>query len=114
MAEAASDLVSFDIIHGIILDSGENILEDLNEEEQLEVENVVTLLESVKDNSLEDFETDENNAAANRHKNVSESELDRLAGKNTAQATAYQTKWAVVVMKDEYYCLFTVIFHETW
>ena len=65
MAEAALDLVSFDKLHGIILDSGENILEDLNEEEQLEVENVVTLLESVKDNSLEDFETDENNTATN-------------------------------------------------
>ena len=76
-------------------------LKNLTEEEQMEVNNIVTLLESVKDNSLDDFETEGNNTASNCHKNVSETELDRLAGKNTAQATAYQTKLAVAVIKNK-------------
>ena len=89
------------------------MFENLTEEEQMKVSNAVTLLESVKDNSLDDSETEGNNTAANHHKNVSETELDRLAGKNTAQAAAYQTKWVVVVIKDKYQCLFTVMFCET-
>ena len=98
MAEGVSEMVCFDIIDGSIPDSGDNLFENLTEEEQMEVNNTVTLLESVKDNSLDDFKTEGNNAAANCHKNVSETELDRLAGKNTSQATAYQIKWAVVVI----------------
>ena len=102
MAEGASEVVCFDIIDGLILDSGDNVFENLTEEEQMEVNNIVTLLESVKDNSLDDFETEGNITAANCCKNVSEAELDRLAGKNTAQATAYQMKWAVVSIKGKY------------
>ena len=37
--------------------------------------------------------------AAIRHKVVSPEELDRLAGKNSAESTLYQTNWAVRVIK---------------
>ena len=70
MAEGASEVVCFDIVDGLILDSRDNVFENLTDEEQMEVNNVVTLLESVKDNSLDDFKTEGNNAAANHHKNV--------------------------------------------
>ena len=106
MAEVASDVVNFDIIDGIILDSGDNVLQNLTEDERMEVNNVVTLLESAQEDSLQHFDLDENTTCGTQHKNVSEEELDRLAGKNNAQVTSYQTKWASVVMKAKYYLLF--------
>ena len=33
------------------------------------------------------------------HKVLSVDELDRLAGKNSAESTIYQTKWTTAVMK---------------
>ena len=114
MANSASDMpVTFDLIDGIIADSDLTLLETLMQEEQDEVNNVVTLLDTAKDNSLDQFEPSENSPFAARHKCVSDEELDRLAGKNSAQSTSYQTKWAVVVMKDKCHPLITVISHKT-
>ena len=101
MAEAASDVVTFDILEGIYVDSNSDILDSLTEEERAEVTNVVTLLDCANEDSLQHFEVDENTASANRHKKLSNEELDRLAGKNSAQATSYQTKWAVAVIRDK-------------
>ena len=114
MAETVSDLpVTFDILDGIIVDEGITLLDTLTADEQEEVENIVTLLDSAKENSLEQFELDENTILTTRHKNVSEDELDCLASKNNMQATTYQTRWAVAVTKDKFYPLYIVIFHET-
>ena len=99
MAEASTSQVTFELIDDYILDNNESFLENLTADEQTEIDSVVTLLESAKEDSMEQFEPGEN---TNRHKEVNDSELDRLAGKNSAQSTTYQTKWAVVVMKDRY------------
>ena len=52
MAVTASDIVTFDMIDGKVLDSGENVLENLTEEEHTEVNSIATLLESAKENSF--------------------------------------------------------------
>ena len=101
MAEAGNDaVISFDIFDGSILDSTHNFVDDLTEDEQKEMENIVTLLESVPENSLDDFEPVQ---MSNRDKQVNDYKLDRLAGKNSAQSTTYLTKWAVIVFKDKYF-----------
>ena len=83
MAETASEpMATFDIIDGIILETDMDLLENLTDEEKLEVENVVTLLDATKEDSLEHFDLDEETVSAIRHKQVSESELDHLAAKN--------------------------------
>ena len=73
--------------------------EELSKDEQEEVDRVLGLLESANSKELMDFQTQETGA---RHISVSETELDRLAGKNNAQTTNYQTKWAVTVFKGIY------------
>ena len=89
MANSASDMsVTFDILDGIIVDEGITLFEILNDDEREEVNNVVTLLECAKDNSLDQFE-EQQNATSVRHKHVSEDKLDCLAGKNSAQSTKY-------------------------
>ena len=82
------------------MDNLENLIDNLTEAEQKEMENIVTLLDSVPKDSLQDFEVDIPNP--NRHKKVNDDELDRLASKNNALATTYQTKWSVVVFQDKY------------
>ena len=52
MAEAASDVVTFDLLEEIILDADDTKLENVTDEERLEVTSVVTLLESAKEDSL--------------------------------------------------------------
>ena len=52
------------------------------------VQNVVSLLESSKANSLNEFENETNLL---RYNPIDSSELDRLAGKNNAQSTGYQS-----------------------
>ena len=99
---AANDenaVVTFNIFGPDLGDIGTDYIDNLTEDEKKEMENIVTLLDSVPENSLDDFEPD---TSATRHKVVTDAELDRLAGKNSAQSTLYQTKWAVVVMKAKY------------
>ena len=52
-------IVTFDIFDESIV-GNENILASLTEEEKNEVENVVTLLETAKQDSLHEFENDTN------------------------------------------------------
>ena len=113
MAEVASDLVTFDIFDGIVLDPDDTMLESLTDEEHLEVTNILTLLESAQEDSLQQFEIDQNTTSVTRHKNVCNEELDRLVSRNNALATTYQIKWAVAIIKAKYYCLVSSTFHET-
>ena len=97
MADAQQqNVISFDIIDRNILDSGENIIDTLTEDERNEVQQVVTLLEAADRDSLEDFK---NKTNLLRHNPINDAELNRLAGKNNAQSTSYQTKWAICVFK---------------
>ena len=78
-------LGSPEILRGyIVLDPDDTMLESLTDEEHLEVTNIVTLLESAQEDSLQHFEIDQNTTSATRHKNVCNEELDRLASKNSA------------------------------
>ena len=102
MANAESErVVTFDIFENALLDDSENLLSTLTEDEQNEVDNVVTLLEIAKEDSMQDFENETNLL---RHNPIDNTELDRLAGKNNALSTSYQTKWSVAVMKGQYFC----------
>ena len=56
MAGADSHVVTFDLIDDIVLDKSTNLLDTLTEEEHEEVENVVTLLDCAKEDSLQHFE----------------------------------------------------------
>ena len=99
MADSAdATFASFDIIDENLLDPAKNMFNTLTDDEIKEVNQVVTLLESATSNSLDDFEE---NSIVLRHKPVTTDKLDRLAGKNNAESTSYQTRWAVSVMKGK-------------
>ena len=98
MDNAQEAPVTFDLLEeGVLTD-----LANLTEDEQNEVQNVVSLLEEAEGDSLLDFEPPENA----RHNPIDCGELDRLAGKNQALNTGYQTKWAVEVLKGTICSLF--------
>ena len=67
-------------------------------DEKEEIAMVLSQLESVNSKELMDFATQE---TGGRHLTVSKSELDRLASKNNAEMTNYQTKWAVTVLRGK-------------
>ena len=92
--------MNFNIVGVIILEANVDLLETLSEDELQEVNHVVTLLDCdcTKENSINDFDIEQTNL---HHKQVTETELDHLTSKNSTQSTTYQTKWAVVVIKDE-------------
>ena len=80
----------------------------MTEDEKQEVDNVVSLLDSVNSRELVNFCTQETKP---RHRSVDESELDRLAGKNNTFATNYQTKWAITVFKGTYDYYSVILYH---
>ena len=82
----------------------------LTAEEQNEVQSVVTLLEKAQEDNLNDFEEDPNLLW---HKPVENNELDRLAGKNSALSTNYQTKWAIAETKGNNYYIYKEKLHKT-
>ena len=96
---ASEDVVSLDIFDESILSDGTILDEKLTKEEEAEMYNIVEQLESVNSKELIDFTSQEFAAIPPRHKPVSSDELDRLAGKNSAESTSYQTRWAITVMK---------------
>ena len=84
-----SDIITFDIYDNSELENNDITIQDFTQEEKEEIEHVVSLIDSVNSKELMDFSTQENTI---RHKPVSTAELDRLAGKNNAITTNYQTK----------------------
>ena len=95
-----AQVVTFDLLDPNLLGSSEDVITELNDEELKEVVNVVELLDCAKGDSLDDFEVQ---TKALQHKAVTSDELDRLASKNSAQNTTYQTQWAVAVMRGKFY-----------
>ena len=65
---------------------------------------IVSELESVNSREVIDFATQQDTILPQRHKEVTDLELDRLASKNNAESTVYQTRWAITVFKG-------IIFH---
>ena len=106
MAEMANSVlehvITFNISNDSLIEDSNILTENLTTDEQQEIHNIVTALEGVNSRELIDFTLQEPTAAAianPRHKAVTSEELDRLASKNSAENTQYQTKWAVAVMK---------------
>ena len=103
MAKAASeDIFTFDISDESLLETSNILTETLMQDEQEEIHTIVTALESVNSRELIDFTSQETTAIVNPcHKAITDEELSRLASKNSAENTQYQTKWAVTVMKGK-------------
>ena len=92
------DVISFDLFEDIDTENMEVFTENksIPEEDKDQIDRVVTLMDSVNSREIIDFQSQENE---HRHRLVDEEELDLLAGKNSATATNYQTRWAVTVMR---------------
>ena len=72
--------------------------EEMSYDEKEEIAILFSQVEGVNSKELIDFATQE---TGGRHLTVSESELDRMASKNNAETTNYQTKWAVTVLRGK-------------
>ena len=94
-----SGLITFDIFEGDLLNQDDVFTGNLTQEEQEEIKTIVSEIASVNSHELIDFATQE---VAQRHKQVTPHELDRLASKNNADSTVYQTKWAITVLKGNF------------
>ena len=93
-----SKVISFDIFSDETVTNDIDIVDTLTQEEAEEIANVVSVLDNVNSRELMDFSSQENTLP---HKGIDDSELDRLASKNSVITTVYQTKWARTVMKDK-------------
>ena len=107
---AADSIITFDIFHDSVLNETNDLSDKLTQEEKEEIYRVVEQMEGVNSREVIDFIDDDTTIAAmpTRHKVITSEELDRLASKNSADSTAYQTKWAVTVMKgtiNQYLCI---------
>ena len=101
MADGASEeTITFELLDSSVLD-GEIILgEDITEAKKQEMFAIVDQIDGVNSQELIDFTSQEfAQPTKPRHKTITEQELDHLAGKNMAENTQYQTKWATTVMK---------------
>ena len=95
--DAFSDVITFDIFDDSDIENNQINVRNLTQEEQEDIANVVSLMDAVNSKELIDFSSQEN---ALRHKPINPVELDRLAGKNNAITTNYQTKWALTVLRS--------------
>ena len=108
--ESAADVIALDIFDGSVLVNDGTSMRNLTEEEKNEVAQIMQVIRSTQSN------TDDEPKAA-RHKPVNADELDRLALKNSAESTSYQTKWALTVFQgtNNYISLQIIkYFHETF
>ena len=98
--DATEDAITFDLIEDNVFD-GDIILDgNITEGEKEEMYAIVDQIDGVNSRELIDFTSQEFAPhTKHRHKTVGEDELDRLGGKNMAENTQYQTKWATTVMK---------------
>ena len=107
----AEQPITFDIFGDSDFNDGTFLVETMTNKEQEEIETVVELLDNVNSKELIDFATQQ---TKHHHRHVNESELDRLAEKNNAQTTVYQTKWAVTVLKGKKNTYSVKIYCEKW
>ena len=71
-------VIMFDIFNENDFENNEFIADNMTKEEEEEVANVVSLLDSVNSKELVDFATQQ---TEHRHRSVTEAELDHLASK---------------------------------
>ena len=79
--DAFSDVITFDIFDDSDIENNQITIRHLTQEEQDDIANVVSLMDSVNSKELMDFSSQDN---AVQHKPVNPVELDHLAGKNNA------------------------------
>ena len=103
-----SDVITFNIFGDEDTNQSTIFTENLTQDEREEIATVVLMIEGANSQELINFTVPENNVG---HKSVSESELDRLAGKNSAVTTQYQTKWAVTVTRGMFEYFLNIFFH---
>ena len=114
--QASADVISLDILEGVDIDSADILPQEITHDQAEQVFRVIDEFEGVNSRELIDFSTQEEQLLPQRHKQVTDSELDRLASKNSAESTAYQTRWAITVFKgtfNQYFCLILAHLHET-
>ena len=102
-SDAAAQGITFDIFDGNIQQDATILVDKLTQEEKHEILNIIEEMDGANSREIIDFVSQECETAAAtatiRHKVVSPEELDRLACKNSAESTLYQTNWAVRVIK---------------
>ena len=96
-SENLSDqVITFKLYDNSVL-SEEGILTDkLTDEEYHEMCSIVTEFQGNNSRDLIDFLSQQPEP---HHKAVTPEELDRLASKNNAESTGYQTKWAITILR---------------
>ena len=101
MVEAVNDdVITFDLYDDTKLPNAVILDSNLTQEEQDEMIAIVEQIDGVNSRELINFTSQEYTAPAKpRHKAVTNEELDRLASKNMADNTLFQTKWSVTVIK---------------
>ena len=102
----SEDVITFDLLADDSSMDDFQIIGQLTQAEEEEIANVVSVLDGVNSREVIDFSMQQPEP---RHKGISNSELDQLAGKNNAITTQYQTKWAYAVFKAKY-TIFSVNF----
>ena len=100
------DTIDIDLFEGDIIET-ENILTgNISDEQRDQLLKLVDQIDGSTSKEVIDFATQEEAKLPSRHKSVTDEELDRLASKNSFEATVYQTKWAVTVFKGTKYSYF--------
>ena len=97
--DADGKAVTFDLFNDIGLVNDLNITDKLSQEEKDEVMDIVNNI------NPEEFAQEIEQAQpvkSNRHLGIQDTELDRLAAKNNALETHYQTTWAKTVFLGIY------------
>ena len=92
-------IITFDIFDGKELTEEDIFNTGISQDEVQEIANVVQAMDGVNSREIIDFCSQQNET---RHRSVSDNELDRLAGKNNAITTNYQTRWALTIIQGIY------------
>ena len=115
--EVFSDVISMDIFGENLLNSETILYESVSNEDKEDILKLVGEIESATSREVIDFTSQETPTLPQRHKSLTDADLDKLAAKNNAEATVYQTKWAITVFKGKNLHSKPPIIeklHETW
>ena len=101
--EVISDIISMDIFGENLLDSDTILYENVSNEDKEDILKLVGEIESTTSREVIDFTSQETPNVLQQHKNLTDADLDKLASINSAEATVYQTKWAITVFKCKHF-----------
>ena len=108
-----SEVVSFDFLPEDLLDSDIILSENIDPANKEDIMSLVEQLNNATSREVIDFVSQDTPQLPLRHKGVTDAELDRLAAKNSAEATIYQTKWAITVFKGKKFDSKALIFKKS-